>query len=100
MKDKHVAATGVDNALRRNLDILKIKDFVPHDLRRTAATYMSSMGTSRLVISKILNHAEQSITAIYDRHSYDKEKRQALNMWARKLDSILKDKWANRQVKA
>ncbi|MEE8483133.1 MAG: tyrosine-type recombinase/integrase [Nitrospinota bacterium] len=39
-KDKHVAATGVDNALRRNLDILKIKDFVPHDLRRTAATYV------------------------------------------------------------
>ena len=26
-------------------------------------------------MSKILNHVENSVTAIYDRHSYDKEKK-------------------------
>ena len=64
-------------------------DFVPHDLRRTAASFMTSMGTSRLVVSKILNHVESGITAVYDRHSYDAEKREALARWAGKLDAIL-----------
>jgi hypothetical protein len=33
---------------------------------------MTSIGISRLVVSK--NHVENSVAAIYDRHSYDKEK--------------------------
>jgi integrase len=63
--------------------------FVPHDLRRTAASYMTSEGVLRLVVSKILNHVEQGVTAIYDRHSYDGEKREALVKWADRLESIL-----------
>lgn len=36
---------------------------------------MNSMDISRLVVSKILNHVESGLTAVYDRHSYDAEKR-------------------------
>ncbi len=50
---------------------------------------MTGMGISRLVVAKILNHVESGITAVYDRHSYDAEKRQALNAWGRKLQSIV-----------
>lgn len=64
-------------------------DFVPHDLRRTAASLMTGMGTSRLVVSKILNHKEAGVTQIYDRHSYDFEKRQALDAWAKRLNQII-----------
>jgi integrase len=63
-------------------------DYVPHDLRRTAATFMTSMGISRLVVSKILNHVESGVTAIYDRHSYDAEKREALEKWGQRLEEI------------
>jgi integrase len=63
--------------------------FVPHDLRRTAASHMTSMGISRLVISKVLNHVESGITAVYDRHSYDAEKRAALDAWARRVEEML-----------
>lgn len=63
-----------------------------HDLRRTAASYMASMGIQRLVISKILNHVESGVTAVYERHSYDAEKRQALDTWAERLGVILKTK--------
>ena len=59
--------------------------FVPHDLRRTAASHMAGMGISRLVVGKILNHAEPGVTKVYDRHSYDAEKRQALNAWAERV---------------
>lgn len=63
-------------------------DFTAHDLRRTAATYMATMGVSRLTIAKILNHAERSVTAIYDRASYDAEKRLALMRWGKKVELI------------
>ena len=52
-------------------------EFKFHDLRRTAASHMTGIGISRLVVSKILNHVERGITAVYDRHSYDSEKRSA-----------------------
>jgi integrase len=66
-----------------------ISDFHGHDLRRTAASLMTGSGTPRLVVSKILNHAESGITSVYDRHSYDGEKRIALDNWARVLTSII-----------
>jgi hypothetical protein len=47
------------------------------------------MGISRLTVSKILNHVESDVTAIYDRHSYDSEKRQALEAWALRLEEII-----------
>ena len=69
-----------------------LPDFRGHDLRRTAATRMSSVGVPRVVVGKILNHAEPGVTAIYDRHGYDAEKRTALEAWARTLDGILAPK--------
>ncbi len=67
-------------------------DFRGHDLRRTAASYMASGGVPRLTISKLLNHVERGVTAVYDRHSYDTEKRAALDWWDIKLTAILKGK--------
>ena len=73
-------------------------DFVAHDLRRTAASMMASAGVNRVVIGKILNHAEPGVTAVYDRHSYDAEKRSALEAWARLLDGILHNRAPARVV--
>jgi len=67
----------------------KLDDFRFHDLRRTAASGMSSIGIQRLTISKILNHAEGGVTKVYDRHSYDPEKRAALLKWERRLIAIV-----------
>ena len=67
-------------------------DFRGHDLRRTAASLMTSAGVSRLVVAKILNHVETGVTAVYDRHSYDAEKRIALDLWGRELQRILRKK--------
>jgi integrase len=69
-------------------------DFRFHDLRRTTASCMTGIGIPRVVVSKILNHVERGITAVYDRHSYDAEKRAAMHKWERRLQVII----ANRQV--
>ena len=71
---------------------IRLENMTPHDLRRTAASGMASLGINRLVIAKILNHVETGITAVYDRHSYDAEKRHALEAWAAHLESILSGK--------
>jgi integrase len=69
-----------------------VGDFRGHDLRRTAASFMASGGVPRMTIKKILNHADRDITAVYDRHSYDPEKRAALEWWAAKLTSIIENR--------
>lgn len=76
-------------AITRNRDVFDVKEFTSHDLRRTAASHMTSIGIPRLVVGKILNHAESGVTAVYDRHSYDLEKREAMDRWCTKLKSIL-----------
>jgi integrase len=63
-------------------------NFTPHDLRRTAASHMTGMGVPRLTVAKLLNHAERDVTAVYDRHSYDPEKRRALDAWGERVDAI------------
>ena len=50
---------------------------------------MVGVGVPRLVVSKILNHVETGVTAVYDRHSYDLEKRAALDFWGKRLDAII-----------
>jgi integrase len=60
-----------------------------HDLRRTAATGMGRLGVSRFIIGRVLNHADRSVTGIYDRHEYLNEKRQALEAWGNYLENIV-----------
>lgn len=74
------------------------KPFAPwtvHDLRRTCATEMGRLGVSRFTISKVLNHADRSVTGIYDRHSYLEEKRAALEVWADYLVGLTRSATAN-----
>jgi integrase len=60
-----------------------------HDLRRTFATHLRSIGVDRLVVSKLLNHAEGGVTKIYDRYTADPEKTAAMERWANRLREII-----------
>ena len=71
-------------------------EFRAHDLRRTGATRMAEAGVPREHIAKVLNHVEggPAATRVYDRYAYDAEKRDALNRWARRLQTIIEGKTA------
>lgn len=71
-------------------------DYVAHDFRRTVASHMASLGVPRLVISKILNHTEGGITKVYDRHSYDKEKWEGMQIWVDYLFKIVSEPALNK----
>jgi integrase len=110
-KDKSIEAHAQAVAVRRNLawpltdakgkplygadgkpateNKIGIEQFTPHDLRRTAATFMAQMGFMDEVIDAVLNHKKQGVIKVYNQYRYDKEKQQALETWERKLNSIL-----------
>lgn len=71
--------------LSRSVDF----DFQFRDIRRTSATIIASIGFSRTIVGKVLNHSEPEITAVYDRYYYDREKREALDGLARYIEKIL-----------
>jgi integrase len=64
-----------------------------HDLRRTVLTNLAKLGVTPHVIATVANH--RSITksgvtfAHYVQHSYEAEKRKALDLWAERLASIV-----------
>jgi integrase len=105
-RDKHIHVNALAYAVRRALkpdeqtgeQVLKLDPFTPHDLRRTAASHMTGAGISRLVVSKILNHVEKGVTAVYDRHSYDREKQLAMESWARRLAGMVEPQDHNKVV--
>ena len=81
-------------ALDRARPVIGLDDFRIHDLRRTAATRMAELGVSPHTISLVLNHVgarRGTVTGkVYNRYSYDREKRDALNKWSGRLDELVK----------
>lgn len=61
----------------------------PKDLRLPVGAQLFAGSIPIHVVGKILNHVETGVTAVYDRHSYDAEKRAALDLWGRELQRIL-----------
>jgi integrase len=63
-----------------------------HDIRRSVATGMASIGILPAVIEKVLNHTGgqfSGVAGIYNRHDYLPEKREALERWADHLMKIV-----------
>lgn len=90
-KDKVAVSVGaMANAIRRHREEMKISErFTPHDLRRTLRTRLAELGVSDVVAERVLGHKLQGVLGIYNRHSYDAEKRQALLRWEQRLSEIL-----------
>lgn len=90
-KDQAIAVNALPRAVRRNMagNRLDIDHFTPHDLRRTAATFMAMNGEMDEVIDAVLNHSKQGVIKVYNQYRYDKEKQAALEAWEQKIKIIL-----------
>jgi integrase len=76
----------------------KIAPWRIHDLRRTAGTHIARIGFPRLLVSKILGHAEGGVTQIYELYSYDDEKHRALEAWANEVRKAVSDQLSASQT--
>jgi integrase len=80
---------------KQRLDALMPTETAPwtlHDLRRTFASGCARLGVAVHVVEAALNHRSGSIkgvAAVYNRYSYDTEKRAALSAWARHVETIV-----------
>jgi len=95
--NRKVAVAGFSNAKRRLDHLSGISDWHLHDLRRTAASGMARLGVAPHVVEKVLAHKTGTISgvaAIYNRHGYLAEKRDALDRWAREVLRVAEDKQA------
>jgi integrase len=63
-----------------------------HDLRRSMATGLQRLGFAQEVTEACLNHRGgivSGIAAVYSKHDFAKEKRAALEAWARHIDGLV-----------
>jgi len=64
-----------------------------HDLRRTFASNLAALGVQLPVIEKLLNHVSGSfsgIVAVYQRHNFMPEMRDAIEKWEARLNKIVR----------
>lgn len=66
--------------------------WTPHDLRRTSATLMVSLGVSPDVVEKCLNHTEENkMKKTYQRYDYSKEQKAAWLVLGQHLSKLIDD---------
>jgi integrase len=96
--EKAITRHAFSRASKRLTSALGIEDATPHDLRRTGSTHITSerIGMPRFIVSRVLNQISDTggaatVTGIYDRNEYLREKRRALDAWAEELAGIVAD---------
>jgi integrase len=72
-----------------------VTDWRIHDLRRTVATGLQKLGVNLQTIEAVLGHVSGSrsgVVGVYQRHSFDAEKRAALDAWGAHVMALLETK--------
>jgi len=75
-------------------DPVEIPNWRLHDIRRTGATNLQSLGVPVEVTEAVLNHisgTRAGVAGIYNRYKYDAEKRTALDAWDAKLRALCEE---------
>lgn len=72
-----------------------LEPFVLHDIRRTGRTGLSALGTPDMISELVIAHSKDTLHTVYDLHTYQDEKRKALDLWAGKLRDIIAPPPAN-----
>jgi integrase len=86
----------LDEKLKQELP--EMPPWTIHDLRRTAKSLMARAGVRPDISERVLGHAIAGVEGVYDRHSYDDEKADALQALANLVDSIINPPEGNNVV--
>ena len=83
----------VAKTIARATDRFGVAPFTAHDLRRTALTGMAKLGVAPIVIGHVANHRTTTkagmTLSVYVQHQYEREKREALALWADRLAGVI-----------
>ncbi len=87
--DRPIRIDSVSRAVARIRRSIDLPHWTAKDLRRTVATQMGELGISPDILRRVLNHADNSVTAIYNRYDYAEEIRAAVLTWHTSLSRIV-----------
>jgi len=62
-----------------------------HDIRRTVRTKLAELGVPDEVAERVISHTPGKLMRTYNLHQYTKEKREALEKWAKHLASLVEE---------
>jgi integrase len=94
------AVTGLDRVMRIICQQIDCERATPHDLRRTFGSTVTRLGFSRQSMDRILNHADRSVGAVYDRHRYLLEDQRIMEAVARHIVAIVEGTGGDNVVQA
>jgi integrase len=80
---------GFSKAKARIDKLSGVAGWVLHDLRRSMRTHLSALPVQDLVRELVIAHARPGLHKVYDLHAYQDEKRECLELWERRLVSIV-----------
>ena len=80
---------------RMREELRQLPPFVIHDIRRTMRTGLSTLPVPDLVRELVIAHTKPGLHRVYDLHAYENEKRNALDLWAKRLRDIITPPPAN-----
>jgi integrase len=60
-----------------------------HDIRRTVATRLASLGAPDYIVDAVLGHTPQRLRRTYNRYQPVQETRTALTAWSAELERIV-----------
>ncbi|MBR8027065.1 tyrosine-type recombinase/integrase [Burkholderia cenocepacia] len=67
---------------------LAVTHWSAHDLRRTTRTMLATLGCPNEIAEAVLGHVQPGIVGIYNRHTYDRERRDWLTHLSRRLEEV------------
>jgi integrase len=79
----------LDEVMQRHLVPRVVERWTLHDIRRSVRTRLSALGVPDTVAELVIGHTLHGLHRVYNVHSYEDEKREALERWAAKLSSIV-----------
>jgi integrase len=89
------ALGGMSKPKARLDQVSNVRDWVLHDLRRTARSLMSRAGVPGDYSERVMGHVIGGVEGVYDRFEYRDEKAEALRRLAGLIDAIINERIAN-----
>jgi integrase len=100
--------SGYDSALKRVRAEMTamagrpIQHFTLHDLRRTIASGMAELGVAESIVDRVLGHRSargvSAVARIYNRSTYARERRDALELWSRHIVTLVKPRAIEEEI--
>jgi len=84
-----VRRNSLSQFVNRGKKYFNLPEWTPHDLRRTARTFMAKIGVIDEHAEAVINHAKPGMVGAYNKYMYQEEKKQALIKWEAELLRIV-----------